>query len=283
MEIYKRFVQIDMLPLYKYTLKNTNLRKNNSTSSEILEVIPKNSKVEVIEADDEWSKISYNSKLGYAHNDLLSISKHPWSNLNLREKANINSKILTTIPKKSRVELIENLGDWSNVIYNDKTGYVFNYFLSDDGNDPNMLDYTNFYKNMTDFVNENKIKSPTDYLLVTDVKNKYTYVFKKDDGNWVNLYKWESTVGKPSTPTITGVFFVNGRKPYFGTDEYRVKYATRIKDGYYYHSILYDSTGSYIIDGRLGESLSHGCIRLDVNNAKWIYENIPDTTTIVIH
>ena len=283
MEIYKRLVQIDMLPLYKYTLKNTNLRKNNSTSSEILEVIPKNSKVEVIEADDEWSKISYNSKLGYAHNDLLSISKHPWSNLNLREKANINSKILTTIPKKSRVEIIENLGDWSKVIYNDKTGYVFNYFLSDDGNDPNMLDYTNFYKNMTDFVNENKIKSPTDYLLVTDVKNKYTYVFKKDDGNWVNLYKWKSTVGKPSTPTITGVFFVNGRKPYFGTDEYRVKYATRIKDGYYYHSILYDSTGSYIIDGRLGEALSHGCIRLDVNNAKWIYENIPDATTIVIH
>ncbi|MFR9069892.1 MAG: SH3 domain-containing protein, partial [Paraclostridium sp.] len=220
MEIYKRLVQIDMLPLYKYTLKNTNLRKNKSTSSEVLEVIPKNSKVEVIEAYDEWSKISYNSKLGYAHNDLLSISKHPWSNLNLREKANINSKILTTIPKKSRVEIIENLGDWSKVIYNDKTGYVFNYFLSDDGNDPNMLDYTNFYKNMTDFVNENKIKSPTDYLLVTDVKNKYTYVFKKDDGNWVNLYKWKSTVGKPSTPTITGVFFVNGRKPYFGTDEY---------------------------------------------------------------
>lgn len=46
------------------------------------------------------------------------------------------------------------------------------------------------------------------------------------------------------------------------------KYATRIKYGYYYHSILYDSTGSYIIDGRLGMALSHGCIRLDTDNAK---------------
>ncbi|MBE6050461.1 MAG: hypothetical protein E7214_07350 [Clostridium sp.] len=57
----------------------------------------------------------------------------------------------------------------------------------------------------------------------------------------------------------------------------------RIKDGYYYHSILYNSTGAYIIDGRLGKALSHGCIRLETNNAKWIYENIPDDTTVIIH
>ena len=283
LELYKRFVQIDMLPLYKYTLVNTNLRKENSASSDILMVIPKNSKVEVIEPYDEWSKVSYNSNVGYVYNDLISITKHPWSNLNLREKDNIKSKVLTIIPKGSRVEVIETSGDWSKVIYDDEVGYVFNYFLSDDGNNPNMLDYTNFYKDMTKFVNDNKIKSPTNYLLVTDVKNRYTYVFEKENGNWVNLYKWESTVGKPNTPTITGVFYVNGRKPSFGTDEYMVKYATRIKDGYYYHSILYDATGSYVIDDRLGEALSHGCIRLDVNNAKWIYENILDTTTIVIH
>ena len=97
------------------------------------------------------------------------------------------------------------------------------------------------------------------------------------------MYKYRSTVGKPSTPTITGIFNISGRKSSFRTNEYQVKYATRIKDGYYYHSILYDSTGSYIIDGRLGMALSHGCIRLDTDNAKWIYENIPDNTTVIIH
>ena len=30
-------------------------------------------------------------------------------------------------------------------------------------------------------------------------------------------------------------------------------------------------------------ALSHGCIRLDTDNAKWIYENIPDNTTVIIH
>ena len=114
-------------------------------------------------------------------------------------------------------------------------------------------------------------------------RNKYTYIFKKDNGGWGQLYKWQCTIGKPETPTITGIFYISGRKPSFGTDEYSVKYATRIKGGYYYHSVLYDSTGSYIIDGRLGEALSHGCIRLSTENAKWIYDNIPDTTTVIIH
>ena len=99
---------------------------------------------------------------------------------------------------------------------------------------------------------------------------------------WSLLYKWDSTVGKPSTPTIKGTFFVNGRKPYFGTDNNRVKYATRIKGSYYYHSILFNADGTEIKDARLGLALSHGCIRLAVENAQWIYDNILDGTAIVI-
>ena len=136
---------------------------------------------------------------------------------------------------------------------------------------------------MTMFVNKNNIKSPTNNLIVTDLKNRYTYIFKKENNTWVQLYKWKSTVGKSATPTIKGRFYVNGRKPSFGTDEYKVKHATRIKDGYYYHSILYDSSGKYVKDDRLGQALSHGCIRLETSNAKWIYDNILDNTTIIIH
>ena len=53
-------------------------------------------------------------------------------------------------------------------------------------------------------------------------------------------------------------------------------------DGYYYHSILYDKTGKNIKDGRLGEALSHGCIRLNPDNAKWIYDNIPKGSKVII-
>ena len=283
MQLYRDFIKWYRIPVYKYTLSNLNLRQDKSTSSNIITVIPKNFKVEVLDFEDQWVKVSYNSQTGYVYRDYLSVSKYPWSNLSLRESNSVSSTSLTIIPEKSRVEVLEVDGDWSKVIYNDQVGYVFNYFLSDDGNKPDMIDYKEFYNDMNKFVNENNIKSPTDYLITTDLENKYTYIFKRDNNKWIQIYKWICTVGKPQTPTITGIFFVDGRKPYFGTDEYRVKYATRIKDGYYYHSILYDSTGSYIIDGRLGYNISHGCIRLATDNAKWIYENIPNKTTIVIH
>lgn len=274
---------MDILPIYKYTLKNLNLRDGKSTSSNIITVIPKGSKIEVIDADDEWSKVIYNSQTGYAYREYLSTSKYTWSNLNLREEGDTKSKVIAIIPKNSRVEVLETVGDWSKVVYQGEEGYVFNYFLSNDGNKPGMMDYKYFYTDMTKFANDNNIKSPTDYLLVTDLKNKYTYVFNKENKIWKQIYKWKCTVGKPQTPTITGIFYIDGRKPGFGTDDYSVKYATRIRGGYYYHSVLYDPTGSYIIDGRLGKALSHGCIRLDTDNAEWIYKNILDTTAVFIH
>ena len=269
--------------IYKYTLANLNLRSGKSTSESIIAIIPKGTKVEVQFEDEEWIKVKYNSQEGYAYKSYLSTSKYPWSNLNLREDKSTNSKSLAIIPQKSRIEVLQVDGLWSKVVYNNMIGYVFNYYLSDDGNRPNDLDYTYFYTDMIRFINENNIESQTNNLIVTDLKNKYTYIFKKDNGVWTLIYKWQSTVGKPATPTIKGRFYINGRKPSFGTDEYLVKYATRIKDGYYYHSILYDATGKYIKDARLGEELSHGCIRLETNNAKWIYENILDTTTVIIH
>ena len=169
-------------------------------------------------------------------------------------------------------------------MYNNDEGYIFSYFLSDDGNPPEGYDFTSFNTDMTKFVNDNNIKSPTKNLIVTNLENKFTYIFEKNSSNnWILLYKWISTIGKPSTPTIKGTFYVSGRKPYFGSSTYRVKYATRIRGSYYYHSILFNAQGTEIIDDRLGMALSHGCIRLAVENAQWIYDNILDTTTIIIN
>lgn len=268
---------------YKYTLTNVNLRTNKSTNAVVIEVIPKDSKIEILDQEENWFKAIYNNKQGYVNRDYISISKYPWTNLKLRENESTSSKELLIIPKKSRVQVISTNGKWSKVIYDDRVGYVSNYYLSDDGNNVKGIDYNNFYKNMVDFLNDNNIKSTSDFCLVTDLKNKYTYILKKGNKTWSEQFKWPCTVGKPETPTIKGVFYITGRKPGFGTDKYSVKYATRIKGAYYYHSILYNSSGSYVIDGRLGLALSHGCVRLETSNAKWIYENIVDGTTVIIH
>lgn len=49
------------------------------------------------------------------------------------------------------------------------------------------------------------------------------------------------------------------------------------------HSILFNASGTEIIDDRLGMALSHGCIRLAVENAQWIYDNVLDASAIVIN
>jgi len=142
--------------------------------------------------------------------------------------------------------------------------------------------YDKFNSNMTDFVNENNIKSNNGYLLITSLKNKFTYVYIYKNG-WDLEYKWSCTVGKPSTPTIKGVFSVGIKYPAIGNDISSVKYATNIVEDYYYHSIIYDAKGLNIKDDRLGVAISHGCIRLATSSAKWIYENIPEGTIIIIN
>ncbi|PHV70790.1 hypothetical protein CS063_08460 [Sporanaerobium hydrogeniformans] len=272
------------LDVYKYTLANVNLRENNTATSKVLAVIPLGSMVQVIDAAEDWYEVIYNNLKGYVYDAFLSITKYTWRDTLLRSYPSAESNPVTVIPAKAEVQVLSVTGDWSQVIYNNRKGYIFTPFLSDDANPPTEYDFTYFYTDMTRFVNDNQIKSPTTNLITTDLENKLTYIFVQDDNNlWKQLYKWECTVGKPSTPTIKGTFYVTGRKPYFGTDAYRVKYATRIKGAYYYHSILFNAEGTEVIDDRLGMALSHGCIRLATENAQWIYDNILDATAIVIN
>ncbi|MEG0857444.1 MAG: SH3 domain-containing protein [Terrisporobacter sp.] len=284
MGIKKRQPIAKQEPQIKYTLANVNLRDNKSTKANIITVIPEGSKVVVIDAEEDWYEVKYDNQQGYVYNEYLSKTMYTWTSVSLRLFPTSESMQENVITAKSRLQVLDVLGDWSKVVYNDEDGYVFNYFLSDDGNPPNAYDFTSFGNDMDKFVNDNNIKSPTVNLIVTDLYNFYTYVYMKDENNnWKRLYKWECTVGKPSTPTIVGTYYISGRKPYFGSDTYRVKYATRIKGSYYYHSILFNANGTEIIDDTLGKALSHGCIRLAVENSQWIYDNVLDTSAVVIH
>ena len=54
---------------------NTRLRKKASTSSEIVEVIDKDEKLEVVSKEDDWYKVKYKSYVGYIRGDLLDIEE----------------------------------------------------------------------------------------------------------------------------------------------------------------------------------------------------------------
>lgn len=267
----------------KYTIVHLDLRKEPSKIAKILTVIPPYSRFEVLDTDDEWLEVSYKEQVGYVSKDAVSKTQVTTNQVHLRAQPKKDSKSMKVIKKHQEVEWVGQEGFWSQVFYQGKLGYIFSQYLTDDGQKINADQLTLFYYDMAKYVNDHKIKSVTPYLLTTDLRSKQTYVFESTKGTWNLLYKWPSTIGAAATPTITGTFQISGRKPSFGTDQYQVKYATRIKNGYYYHSVLYDPTGMKVTDDRLNEALSHGCIRLAPEHAKWVYDNILDETPVIIH
>ena len=126
--------------------------------------------------------------------------------------------------------------------------------------------------------------SETDWLIVTDTSACKVAVFCGSKGKWMAVKYLSCSPGKSSTPTIKGTFKVTGRGKSFGTDTYTCWYYTQFYGDYLFHSIIYyKGSMTKVMDGRLGMHLSHGCVRLATNEAKWIYENIPNGTTVIIY
>ncbi|EWC93773.1 L,D-transpeptidase catalytic domain protein [Atopobium sp. BS2] len=123
--------------------------------------------------------------------------------------------------------------------------------------------------------------SATNWLIQIDTTGNRFAVYRGSHGNWVVWYEWQCTTGAPGMWTPHGQFTVGNKGLYFGSG-YRCWYYTTISGEYLIHSILYNSDGYTVRDGRLGYNGSHGCVRLATENAKWVYDNIPYGTKIVI-
>ena len=125
--------------------------------------------------------------------------------------------------------------------------------------------------------------SDTDWLIVTDTQSCRVAVFYGGDGHWTAVKYLACSPGKSSTPTVTGNFKVTGRGKSFGTDTYTCWYYTQFYGDYLFHSVIYNhGSMTSIQDGRLGMKLSHGCVRLDINEAKWIYDHIPNGSRVIV-
>lgn len=148
----------------------------------------------------------------------------------------------------------------------------------------NSIDGTKIdYKNKaSEHVNLNNYSSKTNYLIWVDLKNFKVNIFSGSKNKWKIIHSYLCTIGKKATPTPKGTFTIGVKGLYFGTDKgYKCWYYTQFKGNYLFHSIIYNLDGS-IKDGRLGRELSNGCIRLTKLNAKWIWDNVPKNSKVII-
>ena len=124
--------------------------------------------------------------------------------------------------------------------------------------------------------------SPTNYLLVVDTSAPHCMSFYWRDGAWQPHHDWPCSVGAPATPTVRGTFAIGSRGRSFGSG-YTAYWWTQFHGDYLFHSVLYYQ-GTYTIkDGTLGGHVSHGCVRMRIEDAKWIHDNIPSGTYVVVY
>ncbi|MCD7864550.1 MAG: L,D-transpeptidase family protein [Clostridiales bacterium] len=124
--------------------------------------------------------------------------------------------------------------------------------------------------------------SSTQYLIMVDRDAHKVGIFTGSKGQWTYVYLWDCANGKASTPTVGGVFTVKSKGYYFDSGSSRCYWYTQFYGNYLFHSVLYNKNGT-LQDGRVGMALSHGCVRLLIENAKWIYDNVPYGTTVVVY
>ncbi len=131
-------------------------------------------------------------------------------------------------------------------------------------------------------LNASLYSSITPYLILVNRSTHKVGVFQGWQGNWNCIQYWDCSDGKPSTPTVEGIFRIGSRGYYFDSYGSRCFWYTQFYQDYLFHSVPCYQNGA-IMDGRLGMALSHGCVRLQMENAKWLYDNIPSGTTVVVY
>lgn len=134
-------------------------------------------------------------------------------------------------------------------------------------------------------INSFSIASKTSYLVYLNLAKQITYVYEGSNNNWNLIKEFTCSTGVEGKETPKGIFAVTNRGDWFYAEEFQqgAKYWVQFMGDYLFHSLPFDETQSTVLDYTLGVPASHGCIRLNVEDAKWLYDNISNDTKIIIN
>lgn len=134
-------------------------------------------------------------------------------------------------------------------------------------------------------VNTLSISSKTNYFVYLNLDEQKTYVYEGSTNDWDLVKEFSCSTGLPGKETPKGIFAVTNRGEWFFSDEFAQggKYWVQFMGDYLFHSVPFDETQTVVLDDTLGTPASHGCIRLKVEDAKWLYDNIANDTKIIIN
>lgn len=124
------------------------------------------------------------------------------------------------------------------------------------------------------------------YLIKVNKQQNVVNIYQKNKKG--NYKPYRAFICSTGYATPTGTFSVGTKYRWHQLNGgHYGQYCSRVYRGVLFHSVWYyqprKNTQTYVQYNRLGTKASQGCIRLTVADAKWIYENCPSGTRIVIY
>jgi SpoIID/LytB domain protein len=139
------------------TSGSLNMRTQGKAGSAILCTIPRNTTIEVVSKGSTWSRVKYAGYDGFVMNEFLTFlasgqTPAPTAtpaptptpapaaakakvttesgSLNMRKSASSGAVVIRTIPQNAIVTVVKKSGDWTQVTYEGKTGFVMTKYLT---------------------------------------------------------------------------------------------------------------------------------------------------------
>jgi len=115
------------------TIGSVNLRQSATTSSSVIRLLPKDTSVDVLSTEGEWSRVSHNGTIGFIKSELLTAGATSQTviatlktigNVNLREGPNTNTRLIRTLPVGTSVDVLSREGEWSRVNQSGTIGFI---------------------------------------------------------------------------------------------------------------------------------------------------------------
>lgn len=236
------------------TVSNESIHKTNNK-----EKIEEIEKVDKIESQDDISVFSSNTCFKKTY--YINTSK-----VDAYEDSSGKNKVIFTLSKDDVV-----------VAYSESNGYIYC--------EENKEGKKGWIKK-----NKNNLKGAiykeTEYTLDVSLNNQSIEILKKDK-KIKKIACSTGLLGNQDTETPLGIFNIQCKGEYFYSNKYKegARYYIKFFSNYLIHSIPVNEKGNIIEDEKkkIGFPASHGCIRISIQDAEWIYKNIPEGSLIIIH